>query len=310
MAAARRVRVGSRSSLLSLAQTNEVISLLRRAHPGLAIDTLSLSTRGDRNKSAPLLSMERGMFVKEIEGALLNGDIDLAVHSAKDMPAAMPPGLAIAAYTERQDARDALVNRWGLPLSRLPAGARIGTSSPRRISQLKAARPDIAPLPIRGNVDTRLRKAAGAEYDGAALAAAGLMRLGRRDEISAYLSPEECVPDVGQGALAVQVRADDADMLECARAIDHAPTSAAVRAERAFLEAMGGGCTLPTAAYARIRGDGLHILAMVAMPDGSEIVRLADTYAAADPGAAGRAIAAKMMDGGARRILEDGRETG
>ena len=310
MAAARRVRVGSRSSLLSLAQTNEVISLLRQAHPSLAIDTLSLSTRGDRNKSAPLLSMERGMFVKEIEAALLNGDIDLAVHSAKDMPAAMPPGLAIAAYTERQDARDALVNRWGLPLSRLPAGARIGTSSPRRISQLKAARPDIAPLPIRGNVDTRLRKAAGAEYDGAALAAAGMIRLGRQDEISAHLSPEECVPDVGQGALAVQVRADDADMLEYAQAIDHAPTSAAVRAERAFLEAMGGGCTLPTAAYGRIRGDGLHILAMVAMPDGSEIARMAETYDAAKPAAAGWAIAAKMMDGGARRILEEGRETG
>lgn len=248
--------------------------------------------------------MERGMFVKEIEAALLNGDIDLAVHSAKDMPVETPPGLAVAAYTERQDARDVLVNRWGLPLAELPPGARLGTSSPRRISQLKAARPDIALLPVRGNVDTRIRKAHTSDYDGVALAAAGIMRLGRQAEISAYLSPEVCVPDVGQGALAVQVRASDADMLACARAIDHPPTSAAVRAERAFLETLGGGCTLPTAAYARIQADALHIIAMAAHPDGSEIVRLSETYRASDPTAAGSAIAEALLSGGARRILE------
>ena len=244
------------------------------------------------------------MFVKEIEAALLNGDIDLAVHSAKDMPVETPPGLAVAAYTERQDARDVLVNRWGLPLSELPASARLGTSSPRRISQLKAARPDIALLPVRGNVDTRIRKANAPEYDGVVLAAAGIIRLGRQAEISAYLSPRECVPDVGQGALAVQVRASDAAMLECARAIDHAPTSAAVRAERAFLETLGGGCTLPTAAYARIQADALHIIAMAAHPDGGEIVRLSQTYRASDPTAAGSAIAEALLNGGARRILE------
>ena len=287
-----------------MAQTNEVASLLKRAHPTLEIEIVSLSTRGDRNKSAPLLSMERGMFVKEIEAALLNGDIDLAVHSAKDMPVESPPGLAVAAYTERQDARDVLVNRWGLPLAELPAGARLGTSSPRRISQLKAARPDIALLPVRGNVDTRIRKAHTSDYDGVVLAAAGIIRLGRQAEISAYLSPQECVPDVGQGALAVQVRASDADMLACARAIDHAPTSAAVRAERAFLETLGGGCTLPTAAYARIQANALHIIAMAAHPDGGEIVRLSETYRASDPTAAGSAIADALLNGGARRILE------
>lgn len=287
-----------------MAQTNEVASLLKRAHPALEIEIVSLSTRGDRNKSAPLLSMERGMFVKEIEAALLNGDIDLAVHSAKDMQVETPPGLAVAAYTERQDARDVLVNRWGLPLAELPSGARLGTSSPRRISQLKAARPDIALLPVRGNVDTRIRKANAPEYDGVVLAAAGIIRLGRQAEISAYLSPQECVPDVGQGALAVQVRASDADMLECARAIDHHPTSAAVRAERAFLETLGGGCTLPTAAYARIQADALHIIAMAAHPDGGEIVRLSQTYRASDPTAAGSAIADALLNGGARRILE------
>ena len=247
-----------------MAQTNEVVRLLSRVHPSLEIESVPLSTRGDRNKSAPLLSMERGMFVKEIEFALLNGEIDIAVHSAKDMPAITPPGLVVAAFTEREDPRDVLVNRWNAPLSELPEGARLGTSSPRRAAQLKAARPDLEILPIRGNVDTRLSKANSDDYDGAVLAAAGIIRLGRKDEISAYLSPQECVPDVGQGALAVQVRESDGELLQCVKAIDHAPTSAAVRAERAFIEMIGGGCTLPTAAYAELHHDGLHIMAMVA----------------------------------------------
>ena len=200
MAGTRRVVIGSRSSSLSLAQTNEVVRLILREHPSLDIEVVPMSTRGDRNKAAPLLSMERGMFVKEIELALLNGDIDIAVHSAKDMPALTPPELTVAAYTEREDARDVLVNRWDTPLNELPSGARLGTSSPRRTAQIKAARPDIEILPIRGNVDTRLRRARSDDYDGAVLAAAGIRRLGREAEISAYLSPEECVPDVGQGA--------------------------------------------------------------------------------------------------------------
>ena len=303
MTAARRVVVGSRSSLLSLAQTNEVVERLLRTHPALDIRLVSLSTRGDRNKAAPLLSMERGMFVKEIELALLNGEIDIAVHSAKDMPAITPPGLAVAAYTEREDARDVLVNRWNLPLTELPSGARLGTSSPRRAAQLKSARPDLELLPIRGNVDTRMSKASSADYDGAVLAAAGIIRLGRQAEISAYIPPQDCIPDVGQGALAVQARASDADLLEWIRAIDHAPTSAAVRAERAFLEAMGGGCTLPTAAYAQIHGDSLRIMAMVAQPDGSEIFRFSGDYDLDDPIQAGEAVAAALLESGASRVL-------
>lgn len=307
MTDARRVVIGSRSSSLSLAQTNEVVRLLLQKHPSLDIQLVPLSTRGDRNKAAPLLSMERGMFVKEIEGALLDGEIDIAVHSAKDMPAIMPPGLVVAAFTEREDARDVLVNRWDAPLSELPEGARLGTSSPRRTAQIKAARPDLEILPIRGNVDTRLSKAKSDDYDGAVLAAAGMIRLERGSEISAYLSPQECVPDVGQGALAVQVRESDGELLNCVSAIDHAPTSAAVRAERAFLETMGGGCTLPTAAYAELHEDRLHILAMVAAPDGSEIFRVSEFYDADEPIAAGEAVAAALMGKGAARILEAAR---
>ena len=304
MAGARRVVIGSRSSSLSLAQTNEVVRLLLNAHPDLDIELVPLSTRGDRNKSAPLLSMERGMFVKEIESALLSSEIDIAVHSAKDMPAITPPGLIVAAYTEREDARDVLVNRWNLPLSDLPKGARLGTSSPRRAAQVKAARPDIEILPIRGNVDTRLGKANSPDYDGAILAAAGILRLGRKSEISAYLSPEECVPDVGQGALAIQVREADSELMQVVGAIDHSSTSTAVRAERSFLATLGGGCTLPTAAYAELERDTLDIIAMVAVPDGSEVVRLSESYSADDPVAAGKSVASALMNAGAARILE------
>ena len=244
------------------------------------------------------------MFVKEIEFALLNGEIDIAVHSAKDMPAAMPPGLTIAAFPKREDARDVLVNRWNAPLSELPSNARLGTSSPRRTAQIKVARPDIEILPIRGNVDTRLSKAKSTDYDGAVLAAAGILRLGRESEISAYLPPEECVPDVGQGALAVQIRESDSELSEIVQSIDHAPTSAAVRAERAFLVAMGGGCTMPTAAYAELEDDKLRLLTMIAKPDGSEVVRLSESYNADDPIAAGNAAATALMASGGRRILE------
>ena len=304
MAGARRVVIGSRSSSLSLAQTSEVVRLLHQAHSSLNIDVVSLSTRGDRNKAAPLLSMERGMFVKEIERALLSGEIDVAVHSAKDMPASMPPGLVIAAFPEREDARDVLVNRWNAPLSELPAGARLGTSSPRRTAQLKAARPDIKILPIRGNVDTRLQKAASEDYDGAVLAAAGIIRLERESEISSFLSPQECVPDVGQGALAVQVRQNDTELIEAVGAIDCEPTSTAVRAERAFLSAMGGGCTMPTAAYGQIQDSNLRLMAMVAKPDGSEIYRVSESYGCANPEEAGKAIAAMLLEAGGARIME------
>ena len=244
------------------------------------------------------------MFVKEIELALLNREIDIAVHSAKDMPAVLPTGLRIAAFTEREDARDVLVNRWDASLSDLPPGTRLGTSSPRRTAQIRAARPDIEILPIRGNVDTRISKANSEEFDGAVLAAAGIKRLGRQSEISSYLSPEECVPDVGQGALAVQIRDSDSELLSVVSAIDHGPTSTAVRAERAFLTAMGGGCTMPTAAYAEVEDDKLHILAMVATPDGSSIYRVSELYDAASPEAAGTAVSVLLLEMGASRIME------
>ncbi|MCH7745487.1 MAG: hydroxymethylbilane synthase [Chloroflexi bacterium] len=306
MNTSKKVTVGARSSPLSLAQTEEVLRLLRARFPDTEFVVIPISTDGDRHKNAPLLSMERGMFVKEIELALLNGEIDFAVHSAKDMPSSLPDGLVLAAFTEREDPRDVLVSRSGLPFDDLPQGARLGTSSPRRAAQLLARRSDLKILPIRGNVDTRMEKAHSDEYDGVVLAASGIIRLGRQDEITEYLSPELCLPDTGQGALAVEARAESINTIEMLAKIDHWPTSAAVKAERAFMESVGGGCKVPVAAYAQIEGSDLVISAMAAVPDGSRVFRVQTTHTASDPISAGQRVAEELMNAGAREIIDNG----
>ena len=306
MTTLRRVAVGSRTSPLSLAQTEEILRPLRQVYPDLEFVIVQITTRGDRQKDAPLLSMPRGMFAKDIEVALLNEEIDFAVHSAKDLPAILTDGLVLAAIGERQDPRDVLVNKWGLSLDKLPPGARLGTSSPRRTALLKAARPDIEILPIRGNVDTRMEKAFGDEYDGVVLAAAGLARLGRESEISEYLSPDVCIPDVGQGALAVEARNGDSMVLDLIASVDHRPSNVAVSAERAFSRYIGGGCKAPVAAYARLEGAELHILAMAASPDGARIFRTQETASADDPTAAGHRVAEALMKSGAADVIARG----
>ena len=306
MTTTNTLRVGTRTSPLSLAQTEEALARLRASAPDLQIEVIPMITDGDRNKIAPLLSMERGMFVKALEVALLSKEVDLAVHSAKDLPAELPDGLAIGAITEREDPRDVLVNKWGLPLEKLPEGARIGTSSPRRIAQLKAVRPDISFIPIRGNVGTRLEKAQGSDYDGVVLAAAGIVRLGRRDEISQYLSTEVCVPDVGQGALAIEIRSTDENARSLVAKADHRQSSLAVRAERAFLKAMGGGCTVPVAAYAVIENDFIAMTAVAATADGATVIKKSETLPVSDPEGAGVKMASTLLSMGAREILVAG----
>ena len=300
----RTVTVGSRTSPLSVAQTEEVLKLLRARFPDVEFVVETMTTGGDRNKDAPLLSLGRGTFVKEIELALLNGAIDFAVHSAKDLTAILPEGLALAAAPRREDPRDVLVNRWGLPLAKLPPDARIGTSSPRRTAQLKALRPDLEVLPIRGNVGTRLDKARGDDYDGVVLAAAGLRRLSREAEVSEYLPSDTFTPEVGQGTLAVQARAEDTKAIEMLAEIDHAPSSTALRAERSFLAELGGGCKVPVAAYARLDGAQLNISAMAVLPDGSKIYRAQVTSDGADPEAAGKRAAGALLEAGAREIVD------
>ena len=300
------VRVGTRGSRLALVQTELTLTRLRPAHSDVDFEVVTVTTQGDANQTAPLAGMGLGVFVKEIERRLETGEIDMAVHSLKDMPTVLPDGMAIGAVLQRADPRDALVSHLGKTLDEYPAGGRIGTSSPRRRAQIAERRPDLAIVPIRGNVDTRLRKAAGEECDGTIVAAAGLVRMDLADVITEYLPPEEFVPPPGQGAMAVEIRADDARMVRLVASANHAATAAAVAAERSFLEALGGGCQVPVGAYAEIDGageDSLRLTAFMGAPDGSAAYRASVVGAALD--AAGLAATAweRLREQGAAGLL-------
>ena len=262
------VRVGTRASALARLQTDIVLARLRPLYPDLDFEIVTVTTHGDANVAAPLAGMGLGVFVKEIEQQLLDGRLDMAVHSLKDMPTLLPEGLALSALLPREDPRDVLVNRFGCTLEQLPEGVSIGTSSPRRQSQLLSRRPDLTVVPIRGNVETRLRKSEGEECDGAVLAAAGLLRLGLGDRVTEYLSAQRFVPPPGQGILAVETRGDDDRMVGILRAIDHAPTRYAATAERAFLERLGGGCQVPVGAYAQSDNELMNLTVFLGAPDG------------------------------------------
>lgn len=303
------VRVGTRGSALAIAQTEEVVSALREAWPEVRFEIVRITPVGDRRKNAPLLSLGRGVFAKGVEEWLLDGRVDMAVHSAKDMPTTLPEGLAIAAYPERKDARDLIVNRFGAGFFDLPEGARLGTSSPRRSGQLLAARTDIEIVPIRGNVDTRMSTVGEGGLDGVALAAAGLERLGRIGEATEILGPELCVPDAGQGALAVEILAEDEGMRGMTQVVNHAPTWTAVTAERAFVDAIGGGCRVPVAAYAVPRGEYLDMRTMACLPDGSRIYRNQTEASISDAKSAGREAARALMETGADSIVYGERES-
>jgi hydroxymethylbilane synthase len=305
VSALRPIIVGSRGSALALRQTEEVVTRLRDLHPEREFVIQTIRTRGDTASEAPLARLGRGIFVKELENALLAGEIDLAVHSLKDLPTLQPRGLTLAAICQRQDPRDALVNRWGVGLMDLPPGARIGTSSPRRVAQLMALRPDIEVLPIRGNVDTRLRKAQGSDYDGAILAVAGLLRMGLDGHIAEYLDPRLFTPAPGQGALAVEAREDDAEALALAAPVEHLPTRLAATAERALLEALGGGCQVPVAAYGQTKGEELELVAMVSQPDGRRLLRTAVRGKASEPREVALEAYRNLLEMGAGEILKE-----
>ena len=299
----RVIRIGTRGSALAIAQSEEVVASLRAAWPQIQIEVIPIMPDGDRRKTAPLQTLGRGTFVKGLEEPLLKGEIDLAVHSAKDMPSTLPGELAIVAYPERKDPRDVIVNRWHARFEDLPAGAKLGTSSPRRAGQLLSARPDINIVPIRGNVDTRLGKVGEDAYDGVVLASAGLERLGRGGEISDLLDPDLCVPDAGQGAIAVEAREDDSELAGLLAPLSHAATWSTVTAERAFVDATGGGCRVPVAAYAIESKGVLEIRTMACLPDGSRIFRSVLEAPIEDPVAAGRAAAKALEATGADEIM-------
>ena len=264
-----RIRVGSRGSPLALRQAEIVCGELERRHPGVTTGIRVIRTSGDQPRPEPQyagLSVKR-MFVKEIEDALLQEEIDLAVHSLKDLPSELPPGLCLAAIPEREDPRDALVSSLAVRSPReIRRNGRIGTSSLRRTVQLRLLRPDLEILPLRGNVGTRIRKMKEQRLDGIVLAAAGLKRLGLEDRIAFTFSQDQMLSAIGQGALAVECRCDDRQTRELLAALDHPPTRVCTDAERRFLERMGGGCQVPMGAHASLTSDGSEFQAVLASP--------------------------------------------
>lgn len=300
------LKVGSRGSALALRQTQMVMDEITRLNPGIECRVEIIKTTGDRILDVPLANIgDKGLFVKEIEAALLSGEIDLAVHSAKDLPTAMPEGLEIAAYPERVCPADALVSKSG-GLMDLPAGARVGTSSLRRRAQLLAARPDLQIVDLRGNLDTRLRKLEGEDYDAVVLACAGLTRMGLASRITEALPYDICLPAVGQGALAIQCRAGDR-ACGIAGKLDSHLTRVCLLAERALLERLEGGCQVPIAALATEDGDRIRIDAVVAALDGRSIVRMSEFGDASEPVELGLRLADQLLASPARELLEAAR---
>jgi hydroxymethylbilane synthase len=268
------LRIGTRGSRLSLRQTDIIRESLRQVAPEIPIEIVVVQTAGDRDPDVPLERLEGiGFFAKDLEIALVEGRCDLAVHSAKDLPTALHPDLCLAALPPRADPRDVLIARDGLTLALLPAGARIGTSSLRRSAQIRCRRPDVETAPIRGNIDTRLRKLGRGEYDALCLAGAGLLRMGWADRVTEWLSPDVMLPAPAQGALAVEARRDDRDLIELLGRLDDMRTREEVTAERAFVARMGTGCRAPAAALASVDRGRVVFEGLVAREDGSAAVR-------------------------------------
>ena len=298
--------IGSRSSRLAVLQAKELIGQLRNAMPELELSLVKIKTQGDKDRKSPIIQIGgRGVFVKELEDALLGGEIDIAVHSLKDMPSQLAPGLQLAAVPVRSDPRDALVSGSGRTLAQLPPGARIGTGSQRRALELQAFRPDLKTCPLRGNVDTRVNKVRSGELDGIIVAAAALERIGWRDKATEYLPIEIFLPAACQGALGVEVRAGDGAAATVALVNDEASWQTTA-AERAFLRTLGGGCQSAIAAMARVEDDDtLHIEGMVAGTLSRKIIRAKLSGLSQMPEQLGDRLAQKMLDMGAGKLIEE-----
>jgi hydroxymethylbilane synthase len=303
--AARPIRLGTRGSALAVAQSQQVADALQAAS-GRPVELVEVVTTGDRS-AAPVQRLGVGVFVSALRDALTAGDIDVAVHSYKDLPTEPAPGLVIAAVPERADPRDVLVAADGVGLAKLPAGARIGTGAPRRMAQLNALGAGLTCVPIRGNVDTRLRKVQTGELDAVVVAAAGLQRLGRLTEVTEFLDPDVVLPAPAQGALAVECRVTDAELTATVGALDHPATRAAVLAERALLAALEAGCTAPVGGYATVTDGVLSLRGVVVTLDGSTSIRRLGTGTPADAESVGRRLAAELLDAGADSLLESAR---
>ena len=304
----REITVGTRGSKLAVIQAEELLAKLREAFPGLKAGVVKIKTTGDRYRTIALDKFAgQGKIVKEQEKALLDRQIDLAVHSLKDLPTEIPDGLTLAAATARLDPRDVLVSRCG-KLYELAPGSKIGTGSPRRAVQLLALRPDLQVCGIRGNIDTRLRKVAEGEFDGVIVAAAAMIRLGWEDRIKEYLPVEHFTPAVGQGTLGIEIRSEDKEIATLISKINDEPTWQAVTAERTFLQALGGGCRAPIAALGIVSANTLKLNGMVASVDGVHILRATKDGSASTPEQVGKRLAQKMAEMGALALITATRE--
>ncbi len=301
----RTLRIATRASPLALWQAHHIAGLLRKS-AGVPVEILELTTEGDRFLAAPLSTVGgKGLFVKEIEQAVLDGRADIAVHSLKDMTSQMPAELILACVPEREDPRDAFVGRKGPKLFELPEGARVGTSSLRRTCQLLEKRPDLQIVPLRGNVQTRLRRMEEEDLHGAVLAYAGLRRLELADRVTEVIEVEQSLPAVGQGALAVQCRTDDAQTRAWLSALEHEATRTAVAAERAFLSKLEGGCSVPLAGFAQLDGKGgMRVRGLVGRTDGKQVLRAERSGPIAQAETLGLQLAEDLLALGAKEILD------
>lgn len=300
------ILIGTRGSALALAQTEQMRARLFKSFPDTEISLRIIKTSADRDTTTSIRSGSAvGVFVKELEQALVCGEIDIAVHSMKDMPTKIAEGLRIAAIPEREDARDAFVSNAAKSLSELPAGSLVGTGSVRRQAQILALRPDLRVKDIRGNIDTRLNKLRERSVDALILACAGLKRLGYSDRITDALDFEQMLPAPGQGALAVEMRADDSRIPAVQAALEHTPSSLAVLAERSFLKQMGGGCNVPVAVYASIIDKAMRIEGLVASPDGKRIIRESVEQGIEAAQEAAIFLAERILNRGGRKILAE-----
>lgn len=296
--------IGTRQSLLALWQSNYIAACLRKQYPNCEVTLKKIVTKGDRILDVPLAQIGgKGLFTKEIEEQILDGSVDLAVHSLKDMPTVLPEGLCLTAITERANVGDAFVSNKYASFSELPEGAVLGTSSLRRKAQLLAARPDLKIVDLRGNVDTRLRKLDEGQMDAIILAAAGLERLGHKDRIKEVIPPTVCLPAVGQGALAIECRSNDPEVRQMLDFLNHIPTRIATSAERAFLGLVEGGCQVPIGVHADVENDDIKIEAIIASLDGQTILRQTTTGKAAEAVELAKALGNDMLAHGGQEIL-------
>jgi hydroxymethylbilane synthase len=303
----RTIRIATRESRLAMWQAEHVAAELCRHHPGLTVELVPMTTKGDQILDTTLAKIGgKGLFIKELETAMLEGRADIAVHSMKDVPAEMPEGFEIVAVLEREDPRDALVSADYMRIEDIPAGSVVGTSSLRRQAQLQHARPDLAVEPVRGNVETRLRKLDHGHFSAILLAAAGLKRLGLAERIAGFLPYEVSLPAVGQGAVGIEALRGNTEVAQLVAALEHADTRRCVDAERAFAGGLGASCESPVAGFAVIAGDEIHLRGLVATRDGASVLHGERRGAAAEAGAIGAALARDLFDRGAAALLQEG----